>query len=98
MAIALTTPTTTIPDASLVPTPVEVDMSTTKIVSITREVAEVVAPLVADRFAMNPSQSTDLKSQLTVYFDKASIMNEEELSFINSVQSWPSPALIDDDV
>ena len=85
MAAAITTPAATTPTASLVPTPVEIDMSTNKAVSTATEVAEVVAPLVADRFAMNLSQSTDLKSHLTIYFDKAGIINEEVLSFMTSV-------------
>ena len=87
MAAELTTIAATTPTASLVPTPVEVGMSATKIISTATEVDEVVAPLVADCFTMNSSQSTDLKSQLNVYFDKAGIMNEEFFSFMTSVQS-----------
>ena len=44
--------------ATRVPTPVEVGVSTTKIVTNATEVAAVVGPLVADRFAMNSTPST----------------------------------------
>ena len=85
IATAAKIPAATTTTTSLVPNPVEVGISATKTVSTVTEVAEVVTPLVADRFTMNVCQSTDLTSQLTVYFDKASIMNEEVLSFMTSI-------------
>ena len=56
-------------------------------VSSVTEVTEVSAPLVADHFAINSFQFTDLHSQLTVYFEKAGITNEDVLSFMSFVQS-----------
>ena len=80
MAAVAKNPTTT-PTTTLVPTPTQVVLFVIKTMTNITEVAAVIAQLMANKFAMISTQSTELQAQLTIYFYKVVIMNEQILSF-----------------
>ena len=92
-ALFMTTPTT-ISTAKSVPTPHDVGLATVKSCSDSASVATIVTPLVGERFAMSDDQRKNLCTQLTTYFRKTGVENEEVLSFMTSPSSWPVPSSI----
>ena len=95
MPFSLTPGTTSTP--TQVPTPEDVGLSTTKTCSDHDDVATVVTPLIGERFALSDAQRTKLQGQLSIYFVKSGVTNEEILSFMTDPASWPVPSTIADD-
>jgi len=95
MPFSLTPGTTSTP--TQVPTPEDVGLSTTKTCSDHDDVATVVTPLIGERFALSDAQRTKLQGQLSIYFVKSGVTNEEILSFMTDPASWPVPGTIADD-
>ena len=80
-----------------VPTPVEIGLSCTKSCSTHSDVASVVTPLIGERFAMSDAQRTKLEAQLSLYFERSGIDNEQVLLFMTLSSSWHVPSTLTDD-
>ena len=71
---------------------IAIGLSLTKTCTTAKDVATVIANLVSERFALPATKTSDLKKDMTKFFSKASVTNEEIFSFMVDSTSWPDPS------
>ena len=71
---------------------IAIGLSLTKTCTTAKDVAHVIAKLVSERFALPATKTSDLKKDMTKFFSKASVTNEEIFSFMIDSSSWPDPS------
>ena len=57
--------------------------------------ADIVGPLIGERFSMTIDLVEELTRQLNVYFEFAGVMNDETYSFMTDYKEWPSAKGVD---
>ena len=72
-AVSTATPTAVVPAPS---TAISIGLSSTQVCADGAEVAEIIADLVSQRFAVKPTSVTALKAEMVTYFHKAGVTNE----------------------
>ena len=66
-----------------------IGLSPIKVCADGASVAEVIAVLISQRFAVDSTLVDALKAEMVSYFDKAGVTNEHIFSFITEFKSWP---------